>query len=304
MATAKSKDSINISIGGGSSGLRVVGGVNVGIGQTAAKTDFVESKRGTDFNVTSDGAITNSDIIAAGALRLDSLSNITTETPEAQSAASAAPTEVEPPVASPPAPSPAKSKRKSAPAEDNSNGDFLNTAEARATLKELLAIYEAQMKSDDPHRRGYVLQDLFTRLFTLNRLPVLNSFTRNEGGEQIDGAFIMDSWHYVVECRWRAKLADIRQLDGLKGQIDRAGKQTLGIYLSINGWSKNVEPLLKQNPDKSIFLVDGTDIHAVLQGKVSLRQLLQGKLAALNLRSEPYASVDVVVASLQAISVN
>ena len=286
MAISKAKDSININIGGGSSGLRVVGGVTVGIGQTAGHTEIAESKRGTDFNISSDGAITNSDIIAAGALRLDSLLNMTGDPGHAAETAAAP---IAAPVADVAEPI-SKSKAKKA-AEPVSEADFLNSAEARATLKELRGIYETQMRSDDPHQRGYVLQDLFTRLFTLNRVPVLNSFTRNDGGEQIDGAFIMDSWHYVVECRWRAKLADIRQLDGLKGQVDRAGKQTLGIYLSINGWSKNVEPLLKQNPDKSIFLVDGPDIYAILKGEISLRNLLLGKLAALNLRSEPYASV-------------
>ena len=286
MAISKAKDSININIGGGSSGLRVVGGVTVGIGQTAGHTEIAESKRGTDFNISSDGAITNSDIIAAGALRLDSLLNMTGDPGHAAEVVAA-------PIAAPVADvaepiSKGKAKKVAEPVVE---ADFLNSAEARATLKELRGIYETQMRSDDPHQRGYVLQDLFTRLFTLNRVPVLNSFTRNDGGEQIDGAFIMDSWHYVVECRWRAKLADIRQLDGLKGQVDRAGKQTLGIYLSINGWSKNVEPLLKQNPDKSIFLVDGPDIYAVLKGEISLHNLLLGKLAALNLRSEPYASV-------------
>ncbi len=300
MATSKSKDSININIGGGSSGLRVVGGVTVGIGQNSAHTDIAESKRGTDFNISSDGAITNSDIIAAGTLRLDSLLNVTGSPAHER----AAPETLPAPVAEAPAPK-SKTKREPAPIPAaEAAGDFLNSPEARATLKELRGIYETQMRSDDPHHRGYVLQELFTRLFTLNRVPVLNSFTRNDGGEQIDGAFIMDSWHYVVECRWRAKLADIRQLDGLKGQVDRAGKQTLGIYLSINGWSKNVEPLLKQNPEKSIFLVDGADIHAVLKGEISLRNLLLGKLAALNLRSEPYASVEQLSAISRQLAVN
>ncbi len=300
MATSKSKDSININIGGGSSGLRVVGGVTVGIGQNSAHTDIAESKRGTDFNISSDGAITNSDIIAAGTLRLDSLLNVTGSPAHEHAATETLPV----PVAEAPAPK-GKTKRESAPIPAaEAAGDFLNSPEARATLKELRGIYETQMRSDDPHHRGYVLQELFTRLFMLNRVPVLNSFTRNDGGEQIDGAFIMDSWHYVVECRWRAKLADIRQLDGLKGQVDRAGKQTLGIYLSINGWSKNVEPLLKQNPEKSIFLVDGADIHAVLKGEISLRNLLLGKLAALNLRSEPYASVEQLSAISRQLAVN
>ena len=43
----------------------------------------------------------------------------------------------------------------------------------------------------------------------------------------------LDAWHYIVECRWRTKLADIRELDGLYGQIARSGKQTMGLYVSI-----------------------------------------------------------------------
>jgi hypothetical protein len=31
--------------------------------------------------------------------------------------------------------------------------------------------------------------------------------------------------------------ADIRQLDGLTGQIGRSGHQTMGLFLAINGWS-------------------------------------------------------------------
>lgn len=73
----------------------------------------------------------------------------------------------------------------------------------------------------------------------------------------IDGAFKLEGWHYVVECRWREKLADIRELDGLKGQVDRSGKQTIGLFLSINGCSENVPILLKQNPDKSIIVFNG-----------------------------------------------
>src|SRR5207237_3653592 len=110
-------------------------------------------------------------------------------------------------------------------------------------------------------------------------------------GEQIDGAFRLDSWHYLVECRWREKLADIRQLDGLKGQVDRSGKQTMGLFLSINGWSQNVCPLLKQNPSKSIILMDGYDLRTILERHLDLRQFILAKVAKLNLEAEPYFGV-------------
>ncbi len=101
----------------------------------------------------------------------------------------------------------------------------------------------------------------------------------------------MEGWHYVVECPWREKLSNIRDLDGLKGQVDRSGKQTMGLFLSISGWSANVPGLLKQNPEKSIILMEGYDLRAVLDKRVDLQDLLMAKLAKLNLECEPFLSV-------------
>lgn len=152
----------------------------------------------------------------------------------------------------------------------------------------LLMMFDELAKSDDPQKRGYLLQDLLSRTFDLHEFPVIRSFTRNDGAEQIDGAFSMDGWHYLVECRWRKKLADVRELDGLSGQVRRSGKQTMGIFLSINGWSDNVPEMLKQNPDKSVALMDGYDLRCILTRRVDLRDFLVAKLARLNVESEPF----------------
>ena len=50
-------------------------------------------------------------------------------------------------------------------------------------------------------------------------------------------------------------------------------------------------PLLKQNPDKSIVLMEGYDLRTVLGGQVDLRDFMLAKIAKLNLESEPYFSV-------------
>lgn len=161
----------------------------------------------------------------------------------------------------------------------------------RRQLDLLLMMFDELASGKDEQRRGYLLQDLLNRTFDIYDIPVMSSFTRNNGGEQIDGAFKLDGWHYIVECRWRKKLSDIRELDGLSGQVGRSGKQTMGVLLSINGWSTNVVPLLKQNPDKNIFLVDGYDLRMVLTGEVDLKDILMAKIAKLNLYAEPYHSI-------------
>ena len=145
---------------------------------------------------------------------------------------------------------------------------------------------------DEKKKRGFLLESLLERVLSLYNIPTQKSFKRNEGGEQIDGAFKLESWYYLVECKWTQKLTDIRQLDSLYGKINRSGKQTLGLFLSINGWSKNVCPLLKQNHDKSIILMDGYDLRCVLveQNNLELKDLILRKLEYLNLEGEPFYS--------------
>lgn len=159
----------------------------------------------------------------------------------------------------------------------------------------LLHQFDDLTSSADPQNRGFLLQDLLNRLFDLYQFPVQRAFQRNQGGEQIDGAFEMDGWHYIVECRWREKLANIRELDGLRGQVTRSGHQTMGLFLSINGWSENVPVLLKQNPEKRIFMMEGLDLRSVLAQHIDLRKLLKAKLSRLNLHDEPYISVSRIV---------
>jgi len=158
-------------------------------------------------------------------------------------------------------------------------------------LSQLLMMFDELAKSNDHQERGYLLQDLLNRLFLINEIPVSESFQRNEGGEQIDGAFFLQGWYYLVECKWTKKIADIRELDSLLGKVIRSGKQGMGLFLSINGWSENVPNLLKQNPDKCIILMEGYDLRCVLSGAIKLEELLEKKIARLNLKSEPYYSV-------------
>ena len=155
----------------------------------------------------------------------------------------------------------------------------------------LLMMFDEMAVSADVHRRGYLLQDLLNRLFNLHGFEVFRSFSRNGGGEQIDGAYKFDGWHYLVECRWRRKLSDTSELDGLRGKISRSGRQTMGLFVSINGWSDHVPSLLRQNPDKCIMLMEGYALRAILTNQADLTDLLSAMAAKLSLEGEPYLPI-------------
>lgn len=165
--------------------------------------------------------------------------------------------------------------------------DLVNDLRENPTAH-LLEKYNKLTKLKDPQRRGYLLQDLMNETFNFHGVRVSSSFTRNQGSEQIDGAFSLDGWFYIVECRWRKKLADIRELDGLYGQVNRSGKQTMGFFLSINGWSDNVPSMLKQNRDKCVILMNGDDLQHCLSGEIDLVNFIRQKIEKLNFVSEPF----------------
>ena len=165
-----------------------------------------------------------------------------------------------------------------------------------AKSEALLRKFDDMARCSDAHQRGYLLEDLLFLTFQLHQIDVVRSFKRNNGSEQIDAAFRLEGWHYLVECRWREKLADTRQVDGLRGQVQRSGKQTMGLFLAINGWSSHVPGNLKQNPDKSVLLMDGYDLRVALVGRIGLRELLLAKLTHFNIEGEPFVSVQQIIA--------
>ncbi len=157
-------------------------------------------------------------------------------------------------------------------------------------LQLLLAKFDELSNSDDHQKRGYQLEIVLNQLFKIHEIPVSKSFLRNDGGEQIDGSFKYQGWHYLVECKWTKKRTSQNELDSLLGKVNRGGRQTMGLFLSIEGWSENVITLLKQNPDKCIILMDGNDLRCILSDAIGLEHLLNKKLDYLNESSEPFLS--------------
>jgi hypothetical protein len=68
-------------------------------------------------------------------------------------------------------------------------------------------------------------------------------------------------------------------------------ERLLGTCAPAGGRDRKPSGKNAQNGEKSVFLMDGVDLHAVLAQQISLKNLLKGKLCALNLRTEPFASV-------------
>lgn len=125
----------------------------------------------------------------------------------------------------------------------------------------------------NPQRRGKAFEGFINQLFGLFDLEPRVAYSL--GREQIDGAFSFNTDDYVLEARWWKTPIGRDHLDVFKTKISRKGKNALGLYISISGFTKDA---IDEYSDSAPFItMDGMDFMAVLDERVRLDDLLLRK---------------------------
>lgn len=125
--------------------------------------------------------------------------------------------------------------------------------------------------NNNHQNRGHQLEKFLDELFLFFDLDPKGSFKIT--GEQIDGAFTFDNIDYLLEAKWQKKQINAQELYGFGGKIQGKLKNTLGLYISLEGFSS--ESTKTENPSvKAIILMDGADLMQVLEGRIKLTDML------------------------------
>lgn len=144
----------------------------------------------------------------------------------------------------------------------------------REALEDLAQEYLDLISSQDRQGRGYRLEKILRGVFDLFDLDPKASF--KVIGEQIDGAFTFETTDYLLEAKWQKRPVRAPDLDSLAGKLSRKLDNTLGLYLSINGYSEDAVRV-HSSGRRLMLLMDGSDIMAVLEGRIDLVHLLLRK---------------------------
>jgi len=152
--------------------------------------------------------------------------------------------------------------------------EMLRTAAVRTKVEELTKEYFKLLRSEQPQQRGFRLEKIIRALFELFDLDPRASF--KIVGEQIDGAFTFDATDYLFEGKWQQEPVNAGELDVLAGKLSRKLDNTLGLFLSINGFSDDGVKA-HSSGRRLMLLMDGSDLMAVLEGRIDLIQLLLRK---------------------------
>jgi hypothetical protein len=97
----------------------------------------------------------------------------------------------------------------------------------------------------------------------------------NLDDERIEGSIRLDDAACLFEARWQDKPAGLPDILKLGERIRREVEETLGLYLSLNGFSQEATRALWDR--RPVVLMDGADLMAVLEQRIDLVRLLLRK---------------------------
>lgn len=145
---------------------------------------------------------------------------------------------------------------------------------ARAKLSQIRNSFMYLAALQNPIARGYAFESFLNDLFEFYELDPRRSFKISGG--QIDRAFTFENIDYIVEAKWHNNLVNAGDLYKFAGKISGKLKITLGLFIAYAGYSP--ESLSVDAPGiKSMILMDGADLMAILDERIDLTDLLYRK---------------------------
>jgi hypothetical protein len=141
-------------------------------------------------------------------------------------------------------------------------------------LSALRSRYQDLTGSSDPQQRGRDLEDLIRDVFILFDLDPRASFVLK--GEQIDGSFTLGESHFLLEAKWTNDTTERKELDAFRAKIETKIENTLGLFVSINGFQPTAVELHSRR-GANMLLMTGADLYLVLDGRIDLTDLLKRK---------------------------
>lgn len=166
------------------------------------------------------------------------------------------------------------------------------SAAVRQKLEDIKGRYMTLVSSPNAQSRGFELEKIMYDIFELFDLDPKASF-RNTG-EQIDGAFALEGTDYLFEAKWQQGLINAADLDAFAGKIRRKLENTLGAYLSINGYAPDGVQLHSAT-GSVMLLIDGADLMAVLEERIDFVSLILRKKRHAAQTGSIYLSINQIL---------
>ena len=149
------------------------------------------------------------------------------------------------------------------------------------TMSNLRMQYDLLQLSEDAdvhekRRRGHKFEEFLRLLLSADDLKPRIRFRPT--GEEIDGSFELDSRFFLLEAKWYANPLPASAIYTFKGKVDGKLIGTIGIFISMSGYSEDAVDALTTGKNLNVLLLDKNDIEAAIEHGIS--RILHTKLRA------------------------
>jgi hypothetical protein len=149
---------------------------------------------------------------------------------------------------------------------------------------DLLALFRQLRNEPDPALNGWkqargrglerLLHEALRRAGLDPRPPYRPS------GEEIDGSFKFEGRYFLYEAKWLGDEPAASMIYSFKGKVGGKLIGTIGLFISVAGFSTDAIDALASGKDKDVLLVTGEDLEAALGSAENLRRMLDLKVRA------------------------
>lgn len=130
--------------------------------------------------------------------------------------------------------------------------------------------------ADAKRKRGYQFEEFLRSLLLDDDLKPRIRF--RPIGEELDGSFELDHRIYLLEAKWHADPLPASAIYTFKGKVDGKLISTIGVFISMSGYSEDAIDALTAGKDLTVLLVDKNDIEASIAHGIS--RVLRTKIRA------------------------
>lgn len=141
-------------------------------------------------------------------------------------------------------------------------------------------------------KRGYALEKIIYEAMKRDGLNPRSSYKIE--GEQIDGSFILGDRVYLLEAKWHKKEMSASNMYEFKGKVDGKLTGTIGIFISISGYSKDSITALIYGKEINVILFDRHDFELALEKEGEFKRILIEKLRTAAEVGTPMYSVNAI----------
>jgi len=157
--------------------------------------------------------------------------------------------------------------------------EAMEQAETRTkvTDKELKELRDALLVIEKlpPQQKGFQFEQLLSSLFGIFDLQPRGSF--RVVGEQIDGSLDFENHTYLIEAKFQARPVGQDHLLVFRGKVEGKATWSRGIFISISGFTEDGLVALSKGRPTNLIAMNGQDLYFVLDGEMSLDQVIRLK---------------------------